>query len=135
MNDELEAGRALDAAVATALGWQKAVLPWNINHPESSGSDMWYQPDGNIVNPPPVRVHVGVTNLPQFSTEIVHAWMLVEWARGGPYDVDMNIRPAMCEVRFLHRDIEYGTNEAAALWIEDKSAPLAICRAFLKAAV
>lgn len=81
MSDELPAGRELDAAVARKMGWQKALLPWNIQYPDSSGSDMWYDADGRIIDPPPVRVHIGVTNLPQFSTEIAHAWIVAEHMR------------------------------------------------------
>jgi hypothetical protein len=80
-NEELPAGRDLDAMVAQTMGWREVRIPWHADRLDGSCSVMWYRADGAIVVAPPVFVWQGATNLPMFSTEISHAWIAAEWLR------------------------------------------------------
>lgn len=125
---ELKAGRELDALVAEkVMGWRPMQGGVSMEIGEKGdlwedGSRKWYGKDGD---PRPMRLLPS----PKFSTDIASAWLVVEktdpvfsWvlsrAQDGDYDVSMTFHATDYEIVY----------EATA-----DTAPLAICRAALKA--
>lgn len=115
--------REIDAKVAEAMGWEN-------NWDKPGGSDfpyMWGIMDFRDSGP------VRAANFPRYSSNIADAWELIEFARTKMI--------AICVVHVLHSSgmrWEYLAkaefhDSRELVYDMDESAPLAICKAFLKA--
>jgi hypothetical protein len=127
MSDELEAGGQLNALVAEkVMGWT------GINH-DALNRGGW---------PPPYRPPsmVGWQLVPEYSTDISAAWEVVEKVSSRNQDTIVVItRNSLDGKRMGGEDAYFCTIEDVSDGIEEwetsaDSAPLAICRAALKAA-
>jgi len=105
--DEHEAGRCLDAWVAEDLmGWTRSVAgnyPWQMTPPHGLVGRL--------------KVYL----VPKYSTDIAAAWEVVGRVREGKGNCDMQWR------------VEWGFSFGSDFYSWAPTAPLAICRAALKA--
>lgn len=109
--DEMQAGREMDELIAEkVMGWKRGNTKY--------GEMPWY-PTGKI----PCG-HRGRLGVPCYSIEIEKTWNLVEWMK------DWNM-----ELNWYGNDWEasFDTDEDGEYYAIAPTAPLAICRAALKA--
>lgn len=157
-----EAGRELDAVVARIMGLNVVDMEWPCggsidgyvanNFPNKSLNNSLYHDRGPVYVPegdegdagwPPTYVpsihcvYAGVKPVPFYSTEMVAALMVVDWAAALEYDdfdVTLNLAGQRrweqwhCEFYVRHRGEKHLHAGAFA-----ETAPLAICRAFVRA--
>ena len=126
--EKMQAGRELDALIAEkVMGWewrktslndeQKVLVMGNYN-PLDDSTDFWWGDDVMKL-------------VPYYSRDIAAAWQVVEKMREEGLDIDITVRPK----------IEYGCRVAPrgecntdnVVFLASTTAPLAICRAALKA--
>ena len=113
--DTLSAGHEMDALVAEhIMGWERQGSGWNVN-----GSISWPDPEGNTT---PLA---WVKDFP-FSSDIAAAWQVVE---------KLILDNKLFELEFYQESVDSRPRWGAAFGIESyaDTAPLAVCRAALKA--
>lgn len=107
--------REIDALVAEkVMGWQKE--PMHLADDEGNSLVRWFGPNRQL--------HLGL--LPEFSTDIAVAWLVVEKMRDHCFTLT---RERICSDRPI--DGYYAVIGATGQWAE--TAPRAICLAVLKA--
>ena len=138
----MEAGRELDALVAEAMGW--IWLRFKPAHDEDAefvrkpyGPDTWEASlEHKRANGDEPLAHLWDCDLPHYSTDIAAAWEVVEYM--GPIPFSLRFQPADAwrtgdgEV-YCHA--HWTCWFEGSVWAEAPTAPLAICRAALLAAM
>ena len=113
--DEL---RAIDAKVAEALGWKREKM---------DGQWLWNTWHIRQISPTSSVSSGCLTLLPRFSTDISAAWQVVEWLR--KQSIAIVVSTAGPRIMTKAFTIHQGNRNATVV---GKTAPLAICLAFLK---
>lgn len=142
--DEVPAGRDLDALVAKALGWQvitceEAIALSNKAFLDRPSWDDWYIQDMYIKEGP--IPSTGFRGLPHFSIDIAAAWEVIETIVD-KYNCICSVRKIAQRYQFglvkqyaatiAGGDLAYDTPDCISATLAN-TAPLAICRAALKA--
>ena len=138
--DEHEANRCLNIWVAeVVVGWIKTNQRRTDHQNWLEYPQIWYlKPNGDIEN---------ITNIPEYSTDIAAAWEVVMQFKNQQYPVeligedahfwsrwDFNIWNPLDDPDFTD-EMAHGWDESMAIKERAASAPLAICRAAVKAIV
>lgn len=141
MTIDLPPGRELDKLVAEQfLRWTSVRIPWHrdgIPEGSSAYSVMWYDERGVIVTPPPIAVPVGASNLPQFSADIAHAWIVVHKMidRWPDFSMSHGWRPTDGKPGPMSNEpgwgVSWGFDGYGWRWQTSDSLPHAICLAAL----
>jgi len=132
--DEMPADREMDILIAQALGKEvcarrEAIDLHNAAFPNPPPWDSWYNGDFYLKEDPVPCT--GLARLPHYSTDIADAWEIIEllcerdWGR-----VDIS-RTKLPPTGYYQCIMRWATHAEAVAYGE--TAPLAICRAALKA--
>jgi len=113
----MEAGREMDALVAELMGWESQYIEYG----GSAGEYVWVLPDGKWQHEPDV---------PEYSTDIAAAWLVVEKFLPH-FRIECFEDSVNTDEKGWHCDIWTVRGHACAEGCD--TAPLAICRAALKA--